>query len=174
MIRRDINRLSRIMLRHQDTQPVLAAVAPHIHRSADRLNQAWNHYQHTMSEAEAGSYPDAALNTLLGWIHRWRPAVMLLMPEASAQLGHFTPGNGTPREVIRLAENIRKIIDSKGNGLNAALDDFGFGLAMLCQESPRYNPVSPCEMLAREHYIKATLEAHASLIHGVEILRAVF
>ena len=174
LIRQDINRLNAVIRLHQALHPPLTLIASAVDKAAVRVNKTWRHY-HTLIAANMKimDLQDSPLLTLLGWIHRWRPVIQILIPGAEIRLRKLSSRRWTIHDLIWLAEDMRMLIETSGDGLEVALDDFGEGLAL--SKRALQVPVSfPNENEAFEAYTKACLEANKILLRGTQIIRAIF
>ena len=174
LIRQDINRLNAVIRLHQALHPPMTLIAPAVDKAAGRVNKTWRHYQAlTTANMKVMDLQDSPLLTLLGWIHRWRPVIQILVPGAEIRLRKLSSRKWTVHDLIWLAEDMRMLIESAGDGLEVALDDFGEGLA-LSKQALRIPVSFPNETEAFEAYTKACLEANKILLRGTQIIRAIF
>lgn len=175
LIRRDINRLSETIQRHGDTHPPLTAIAPMVHEAAEKINSAWQKYQQA---AVAGSKEredrDSRVKDLLNWIQRWRPALLMIIPGADANIHRLPPNGATPDDVIRVAEDMQALIQEKGDGLQPALEDLGDAITLAKTETTEATAALPAEAEARKIFSDTCLDANGILVRGSEIIRAIF
>jgi hypothetical protein len=178
MIRRDINRLNETVERHKDAQPALAAICPAVLQASDNVNKAWQDFQ---AIALAGNKEreerDSAIELLIGWIQRWRPVVLLTIPGADANIKNLPSTGATPDDVIRVAEDMAKIINDNPGGQGfreSTVSDLGTALEDAKKETADATAVLPAEAEARSVYSEACLEANPVLTRGLEIVRATF
>jgi hypothetical protein len=174
LIRQDINRLNAVIRLHQELHPPLNLIAPVVDKAARQVNKTWRHYHGLITaNMKVMDLKDSPLLTLLGWIHRWRPAIQILVPGAEIRLRKLSSRKWTIHDLIWLAEDMRMLIESAGNGLEVALDDFGEGLA-ISKQVLQVSVSFPDETEAFESYTKACLEANNILLRGTQIIRAIF
>jgi hypothetical protein len=174
LIRQDINRLSAVIRLHQELHPPLTLIAPVVDKAAREVNKTWRYYHRLITtNMRVMDMQDSPLLTLLGWIHRWRPALQILVPGAEIRLRKLSSRKWTIHDLIWLAEDMRMLIESVGNGLEVALDDFGEGLA-LSEQALQVSVSFPDETEAFETHTKACLEANKILLRGTQIIKAIF
>ncbi|NQT27260.1 hypothetical protein HQ585_18040 [candidate division KSB1 bacterium] len=178
MIRRDINRLKDTIQRHKESHAALAAFEGPVSSATQKVNEAWQNYQKV---AVAGDKEreerNTAIGNLLGWIQRWRPVVLLLVPGANENLRKLPSSAPTPDDVIRVAEDmVRFIQEHTGSGLDAeaALADLGDSIEETRKETRDAVAALPAESEAREAFTEACLEANPILVRGTQVVRAIF
>lgn len=173
-IRRDINRLRREVARHADTHPALAALRLHVDPAAEAVNARWWAFQQAaIKAARERSERGAALVQVRGWVQRWRPVVLLLVPGTADNTRALLPTGATPDDMIRVADDLRVFIAN-----NAACEPFradALGeitdlLAHTRVEVAEANAARPVEAAARVAYTKAIWSANEVLVRGTRNL----
>lgn len=175
--RRDINRLHELCARHAEAHPALAAILLLVGRVAGTVNATWKDYQgRAISAAKERSERDAAVGAATGWIRRWRPVVLLLVPGAAENLRKLPIRGATADDVIRVAEDMRDLVAS-----NPACESFREAclgslpdLEAVRREVDEATVALPAEMTSRAAHAAAIAEARHTVSRGAEIVRATF
>ncbi len=178
MIRRDINRLKDTVERRQAEHPVLTAIQTLVTDAANAINSAWQQYQ---DAAVAGDKErqerDNAVTTLLGWMQRWRPVLLMVVPGANTNLRKLPSSGATPDDIIRVAEDMATFINSNAGAESirtGATDGLGDKIASARKETVEASAALPAEAIARQAYTDACEAANPVLIRGTEVIRAIF
>ncbi len=178
IIRRDINRLNETIERHKDTQPALAAISRIVNTAAQDMNNAWQRYQAT---AVAGDREreerQTAIRTLIKWIQKWRPVMMLIVRGADSNIRNLPSSGATPDDVIRVAEDMLKLISENLDAKSfraSCIDDLGDGLENAKKETLEATSILPQEAAARHDYSETSIVANTALNAGLNIIRSRF
>ena len=175
LIRRDINRLNDVVQRHKTEQPALAAIETAVNGAANSVNGAWQAYQQAaITGDKEREERDTAITHLKAWIRRWRPVVLMLVPGADENIYKIKGRASTPDDLIRVAGDIKAIIEEKGNGLQSALEDLGDMIPVTEKETSEATAALPAEADARHVFSEACLAANPVVVRGSEIVRAIF
>ena len=87
IIRRDINRLKDTIERHKDNNPALSALLPIVESVCDSVNSAWNNYRSVAVQGDKErAERETAVDTIIKWIQRWRPVIILYVPGADKNI----------------------------------------------------------------------------------------
>lgn len=178
IIRRDINRLHDLMQEHIETEPALAAVAELVQQKKDEVNSCFQKFQ---SAAVTGDKErdehDEAITILLKWIQKWRPVILTLVPGADSNLKNLPSGAATPDDIIRVAEDMVKFINSDNSAASfraKAIDAMGDKLTSAQKETKEAIWALPVETKAQSDYTKACLDANPVLVKCLKIVKAAF
>jgi hypothetical protein len=178
MIRRGINRLNELIQREKDTYPVFAAVAGNVNEVAEATNTTWQEFQQAaISGDKEREERDTAVGKLETWISNWRPVVLVYVPGADRNIRTLPPTGATPDDVIRVAEDLRKFIESNDGAAafrEAALEDLGGGIEKVQSETDEATVALPRERAAREAHTTACIEANNVLVRLVQVVRNIF
>ena len=177
-VRRDINRLNDLVVQHGPEQPALAAVGPVVAAATEDMNIRWRAYQaaSVAADRERGER-DSALGRALGWIQRWRPVVLMLVPAAAENLSKLPASGATADDTLRVAQDLLSFINERQSMeayRQAAVDDLGDGLTVAQRELAEASAAGPAEAAAREAFSAASLHANEILVRGSQIVRAIF
>lgn len=178
MIRRDINRLDDCCRQYGAEHAALAAIAPLVHERAAAVNAAHQALVDALASGRKERMErDDALDKLRSADSRWRPAVLLMVPGADGAVRALPPANGTSDDAIHAVEDLRKFIAENpavASIRKDALGELDAELASAKKELGEATVALPDEHAARDAYTAATLAANPFVVHGSEMVRAIF
>lgn len=178
IIRRGINRLDALIKDNVSENLALSAISGLVSSAKDKVNNAWQNYQSTAvaGDKERQERNDA-INELTDWVQQWRPVIFLVVPGAESNIHNLPAGAATPDDIIRVAEDMLKFIESNSSAdtfKESAVTALGERLVIARKETADATAALPAEMSARENYGEACLEANGVLTRSLNIVRAVF
>jgi len=178
LVRRGINRLDELIQDHAQAYPVLSAIAPAVTTSKNSVNEAWQNYQ---IAAVAGDRErterNEAIDTLHEWIQQWRSVILLLVPGAKQNFRNLPSGRGTPDDIIRTAEDMLKFLKNNpdtGAFSENAIKDLGDKIETAKKETDEATEALPAEVIARNLYSEACIDANTILVRSLNVIRSVF
>jgi hypothetical protein len=177
-IRRDINRLDNTVQHRKSEHPALEAISDITSEIVEKINTIWQAYQAISVQGDKERKErDLAIRKLIKWVQRWRSVIMMRIPGASDNI-HKLPSKGaTPDDVIRVADDIIKFINTNQSAepfRTSAIDELGDMLENARKETDEATHILPEETATRNAYTDVCLEANSILIPGTEIIRAIF
>ncbi len=177
-IRRDLNRLHRLIEDKGPTQPALAAIGASVASATQIVNSQWQTYQSAaVKQDKERDERDEATGRLRSWVGRWRPVVLLQVPGASTNLRALPPRGATPDDQVRVADDLRSFIADNAAAApfrDAALSDLGDGVAEARREASEARSALVEQDGARAALTEASLTANEVLTRGVDVVRAIF
>lgn len=178
MIRRDINRLKDTTERNADDHSALAAIKQMVSSAAETVNSAWQRYQVTaIAGDKEREERESAVRSLIEWLQRWRPVLLLVVPGAAVNIRTLPPSGATPDDVIRVAEDMIEFVKNNPGAesfRDQALQDLGDNLENARKETSEAAAALPAEAAARQTYSEACQIANNVLVSGTEVVRAIF
>ena len=178
IIRRDINRLHDLIQEHLESEPALAVLAELVQQKRDEVNSCFQKFQ---SAAVIGDKErkerDDAIVILLKWVQKWRPVILTLVPGADSNLKNLPSGAATPDDIIRVAEDMVKFIDTNESAASfraKAVEALGAKLTNAKKETKEATLALPVETKAENEYTQACLEANQVLVKCLKTVKASF
>ena len=140
-IRRDLNRLNDLIEEHATNYPALSAVQPDVAAAATRVNRCFQAYQQASVTADRErTERDVSIAKLREWVQQWRPVALLKIPGAASNLRALPASGATPDDQIRLAEDLRSLIQNDPAAeafRDAALGALGELIELARKETPK-------------------------------------
>lgn len=178
IIRRDINRLFETIERNLTKSTALKALVNLVKEACDQVNSSWQNYQAAAIKGDKERQErDNALKKLLNWIQIWRPIIFLHIHGASSNIRSLPSGAATPDDLIRVAEDMKKVIASNPQAESIredAQNELGDLLENAKKETSEATEALPLETEARSAYSEACRKANDVLVRGTEVIRAIF
>jgi hypothetical protein len=178
LIRRHLNRLHDLIKREADKYPIFKTIGPFVAEKTDAVNGAWQNYQQISVKGDRErAERDTAIAALIGWIQRYRSAILMTVPGADQNLGRLPSGASTPDEVIHVAEDMQRFLENDESAApirEDALSTLGPVLDAAKKETGEAMAALPAEATASNAFTQACLDANEALIHGINIVRSIF
>jgi hypothetical protein len=178
IIRRQINRLNMLIKEQAGSVPALTAIAAIVEDITNKINNLWQAFQSAVVSGDKERQErDTAIRLLLDWVQSWRPVIMITAESAASNLRSLPAGGATPDDVILVAEDMVKFIESNADMegcRETAIASLGGLLENARKETSEATAAYPAEAAAREAYSEACIEANTILTRCLSIVRAAF